>query len=82
MSEVQGPDDVGTVLRFLSHFLRVEMHQLWGDHRSHHFQQQKEKLGGSRYSTGGRSIIRRPSIVSDRRSTYPEEVGAALYPRL
>jgi hypothetical protein len=32
MSEVQRLDDVGTVLRFLSHFLRVEVHQLRRDH--------------------------------------------------
>jgi hypothetical protein len=32
MSEVQRLDDVGTVLRFFSHFLRVEVHQLRRDH--------------------------------------------------
>ena len=32
MSEVQRPDEVGTVLRFLAHFLRVEVHHL----RRHH----------------------------------------------
>ena len=32
MSEVQRPDGIGTVFRLLSHFLRLEVHQLRCDH--------------------------------------------------
>lgn len=45
MSEVQRAHDAGAVLRLLSDFLRVEMHQLWCDHRPHDFQQPAEELG-------------------------------------
>ena len=52
MSEMQRTDDVGAVLRLLPHFLRLEMHQLRRDHRSHDFQQSKKEPGRAGYSTG------------------------------
>lgn len=52
MSKMQRADDVGAVLRLLPHFLRLEMHQLWRDHRSHDFQQSKKESGSSGDSTG------------------------------
>ena len=48
MSEVSGADDVGPVLGFLYRVLRLEVHQLRGDDRSHHCQQSPKEFGGTR----------------------------------
>lgn len=58
MSEVQRYDDVGTVLRLLPHFLRLEMHQLWCHHRSDHFGEPSEEPRRTRRSTGCDPLIR------------------------
>ena len=52
MSEMQRDDDAGAVLRLLPHFLRLEMHQLRRDHRSHDFQQSKKEPGRAGQPTG------------------------------
>jgi hypothetical protein len=67
MSEVQRHDDVGAVFRFLSHFLRMEVYQLRGDHRSHHLQQQKKESCGTRRSTRHDSVAVQAKLEPDPR---------------
>jgi hypothetical protein len=65
MSKVQRDDDAGTVLGFLSHFLRLEMHQLRRDHRSDDFQQSTKEPGRTGPAAGAYTL--RPVFGPDPR---------------
>jgi hypothetical protein len=56
MSEVQRPHDARAILRFLLNILRLEMHQLRRDHRSHDFKQSAEEFGCSQAAGSGDSL--------------------------
>lgn len=56
MSEVSWNDDVGAVLGFLFRVLRVEVHELRGHHRSHHFTEPSKESGGPRASSRCRAL--------------------------
>ena len=58
MSEVQRYDDVGTVLRFLSRLFLLEMFQLRGPYRPHHFSQSPKESGRLCLPTCCRSLRR------------------------
>jgi hypothetical protein len=44
MPEVPKFNDVGTLLRFFPHFLRVEMYEMRRNHGSHNFQKSAQEL--------------------------------------
>lgn len=75
MSEMQRDDDAGAVLRLLPHFLRLEMHQLRRDHRSHDFQQSKKEPGCAGQSTGVCQLTAQPFI-----RFHPIRLGSRILP--